>query len=208
MRFVIVLGGERGCFGYQSLPDDFIVACDSGYDHAIALGLVPGLLIGDMDSIATAPSDISALEFSVRKDDTDCMLAIKEGLLRGYRDFVLLCGFGGRRTDHFLANLQSMLYLVHHEARVQMCGGDEWCTLIHSNTLELYRHDSHSLSVFALDGDAVGVTLEGVSYPLHNATVTEHFPIGVSNFITDEVARITVEDGTLLVICSPMSEQH
>ena len=56
--------------------------------------------------------------------------------------------------------------------------------------------------------DASGVTLQGVSYPLFDSEVSEGFPIGVSNFITDEKAHIIVNKGCLMIICSPMGEYH
>ena len=43
------------------------------------------------------------------KDDSDMMLAVKEGIARGYEDFVLLGATGGR-FDHTLANLQTVAY--------------------------------------------------------------------------------------------------
>ena len=51
-----------------------------------------------------------------------------------------------------------------------------------------------------MGADAAGVTLKGLYYPLENGTLTPGFPLGVSNHFTGEPAKISVEDGSLLVI--------
>ena len=56
------------------------------------------------------------------------------------------------------------------------------------------------LSVFSLSDVSKGVTLKGLMYNMSSANLTSDFPLGVSNeFIIDEEAEITVEDGTLLI---------
>ena len=59
---------------------------------------------------------------------------------------------------------------------------------------------SGTISVFCLGADARGVTLRGLSYPLEDAALTAHFPLGVSNRLTGAPAEIRVKDGSLLVI--------
>ena len=64
------------------------------------------------------------------------------------------------------------------------------------------------LSVFAQGGDARGVTLEGLYYPLRDGTLTPAFPLGVSNAFTGAPVRVAVREGSLLVLwetaaCSP-----
>ena len=46
----------------------------------------------------------------------------------------------------------------------------------------------------------MSVTLEGLYYPLENGILTPGFPLGVSNHFTEKEARITVENGSLLVL--------
>ena len=56
------------------------------------------------------------------------------------------------------------------------------------------------LSVFSLSEVSRGVTLKGLMYTLEKGELRNDFPLGVSNeFIIDEEAEITVEDGTLLI---------
>ena len=56
------------------------------------------------------------------------------------------------------------------------------------------------ISVFALGGDARGVTLEGLQYPLKDGVLSCGFPLGVSNHFLGEAASITAKGGSLLVL--------
>lgn len=93
-------------------------------------GLTPDLLLGDFDSLHTVPDFAYIRRVPVEKDDTDMMLAIKEGLARGETEFHLYGGMGGRRTDHTIANLQCLLYLAAHGARGWLYGDGEQFTAI------------------------------------------------------------------------------
>lgn len=55
------------------------------------------------------------------------------------------------------------------------------------------------LSVFCLGDRAEGVDETGVQYPLKNAVLTSGFPLGVSNHILAQKAKVAVRKGALLV---------
>ena len=136
--------------------------------------------------------------YPVEKDDTDTMLALKLGWERGFRDFRLLAGTGGR-TDHTLANLQALAWLAARGGRGVLVGQGECFTVVRNGTLHFRAREEGILSVFAHGGETRGVTLEGLQYPLQNATLTPDFPLGVSNHFVGSPAAVSVADGTLLV---------
>ena len=75
------------------LQDDFILCADGGYAHACRMGIQPDLLIGDFDSMQIPESaGCKILSYPPEKDDTDMLLALKSGLERGFRDFLILGG--------------------------------------------------------------------------------------------------------------------
>ena len=178
--------------------DDFLLAADGGLRHLQSLGLTPDEILGDFDSLGYVPENSS--RFPVEKDDTDSMLAIRRGLELGYREFWLYGSLDGPRLDHTVANFQTLLYLAEHGARGTLAGLRQKVTLLRNGALRFPAGMRGNLSVFAMAGDAEGVTLRGLYYPLENGSLTPAFPLGVSNHFTGDEAKITVEKGNLLII--------
>lgn len=56
------------------------------------------------------------------------------------------------------------------------------------------------VSVFAHTDQAEGVTLTGMKYPLTDASLTNGFPLGISNEFSGPASMIKVEKGILLVV--------
>ena len=178
---------------------DYVVAADAGYLHCNRFGITPNLIVGDFDSSADPGAlDISIQRFSSHKDDTDCLLAVRRGLEEGCTRFVILGGLGGR-LDHTLANLQTLVFLADHGARGELIGDGSHITLLRSGRLHLPKQEGY-LSVFAIGGVCSGVCLSGTEYPLEQAELTPHFPLGVSNHIVADFAIVSVEQGDLLVM--------
>ncbi len=178
---------------------DIVIAADGGYRHCVAAGIKPDLLLGDFDSLPDVPDFSHILRVPVEKDDTDMMLAVKEGLERGAKAFCLYGGMGGKRTDHTIANLQTLVYLTYHDARGFLYGDNEIYTVIRNEELKLPARKEGTLSVFCIGPDAQGVTIRGAQYPLENAVLTAAFPLGVSNHFVGNDITVSVEQGCLLI---------
>ena len=99
--------GAGGFYGLPQRPaaGDTVIAADGGWRICRRENITPDLLLGDFDSLHTMPDFARIRRVPVEKDDTDMMLAIKEGLGRGETEFHLYGGMGGR-TDHTIANLR------------------------------------------------------------------------------------------------------
>ncbi len=202
---LIVSGGE-----FSPLPEELrgarcVIACDRGYIHAERLGLAPDLIVGDFDSAPPPSADVPVKRFPSHKDDTDTMLAAREAIARGYRDVAVCCAFGGR-MDHTLANVQTAAWLVAHGARAYLAGTDTEAMAFTAGGARIPRREGWSLSVFALSDVCEGVTLRGVKYECENETLTNAFPLGVSNVWTAEEAEISVRGGILLALMSRLKE--
>ena len=92
------------------VPGDLVIAADKGYETLSRLGVHPGLVVGDFDSLGSVPDHPQVLRLPRVKDETDTGFALRQGLKRGYRRFVLLGCLGGR-LDHTVANLQLLSWL-------------------------------------------------------------------------------------------------
>ena len=193
--------GEDACI--RPREGDFVIAADGGYAALQALGVTADLVVGDFDSLGYVPQAEEVVQHPVMKDDTDMMLAVKLGLDRGYRNFVLTGSVGGR-LDHTLANLQTLMYLAQQGARGILYGEGTVITVLKDGSLTLMGEGV--LSVFFLSGEARGVTEQGLLYGLDNAVMVSGYPIGVSNEFTGVPATISVTDGTLIILWSAEKE--
>lgn len=204
-RCVIVGAGELDSNFLENFPwheNDYIICADGGLYHAQRAGIHPDLLIGDQDSFVEGfPKGIPALTCRPEKDDSDMMLAVKEGIARGYEDFVLLGATGGR-FDHTLANLQTVDYGLEQGVFVMIADQDNMITMLRDGSVSMPRMEGYYLSVFSYTPCCEGVTLTGVKYPLQKARLTNWTTLGLSNEILAETAQIAVEKGTLVVVLS------
>lgn len=200
-RCVIIAGGEIN--DYQRLKreissDDYIICADSGLGHANNMGIKPNLLIGDFDSYNGQIPPIEKIVLPEKKDDTDTHYAAVHALEMGF-DNILLCGVWGSRPDHSLAAICTLKFLCDKGISAKILS-DRFTMSMVNHSLELKKKNGHYTSILAYGGDARGVTLEGFEYPLSDAIITCSYPIGISNRIVDDVAKVTVKQGSLLVI--------
>ncbi len=195
---VIFCAGGFDALAKPMGEDDLIIAADGGLVHTQMLGIAPHVILGDFDSLGYIPQN--AAVFPVEKDDTDAMLAVRVGLERGCREFLLYGSLDGPRLDHTVANFQTLQFLADRGARGFLVGKDYLVTLLQDGTLTFPEHARGILSLFCMGRDAKGVDIKGLKYEVEDATLTAGFPLGVSNHFTGVQARVTVAQGSLLVL--------
>lgn len=179
-------------------PGDYIIAADGGLRHVQSLGLEPNSIIGDFDSLGYIPEH--GVVYPVEKDDTDSMLAVRLGLERGFRRFLIYGGMDGKRLDHTIANFQTLQFLAEHGARGYLVGRDYLACAFRDSALSFPEGLHGDFSLFCLGPDAKGVTIRGLYYEIENSVLSAGFPLGVSNHFTGTPARISVENGSLLAL--------
>ena len=182
------------------IPDgSYVIAADKGLLQLRDRGVEPDLVVGDFDSLGYVPEARELVRHPVEKDDTDMMLAVREGLRRGYRTFILYGGLGGR-LDHTLANVQTLAFLAEHGARGLLIGEGTAVTLLDCGAIRFPATAQGTLSVFCFGDKAEGVTETGLHYPLENAELTNSFPLGVSNAFCGRESEVSVHKGKLLLL--------
>lgn len=204
----IVMGAGDLTVGELAVgEEDFVIAVDGGLSYCEILNIEPDFIIGDFDSVSEGEKKaICKLQNEIpdrirqlkpEKDDTDMLSALKYGLEAGYRDFRIYGGTGGR-FDHTLANIQCLLYLKNHDAVGYLVDGTGMILVLQNEAVHFNRNLEGFLSLFSLGKQAKGVSIEGMKYPLEDYTMTNDFPIGISNEFIGEEAVISVEDGELV----------
>ena len=76
---------------------DIVIAADGGYDYLEESGLRADFVVGDFDSVLSRNLPSDSLRYPREKDDTDLMLAVRLGLSKGYTEFAIYGGLGGRQ---------------------------------------------------------------------------------------------------------------
>lgn len=203
-RWVII--GAADIKNYDALKskineDDYIVAADGGQRHLEPLGVKADLYLGDYDSSSKPETSVKTLVYPVEKDDTDTMIALKKGVAAGCKSFMILGGTGGR-FDHTFANIQALLYAERHGASAALADEGNFIFVLKNDTAVIENNPGEKVSLFALDGAAHGITLEGFYYSLQNGTLYPFDPMGTSNYITAPQGKVTVKKGTLLIVIS------
>ena len=114
----------------------FVVAVDSGAKWCFEAGVIPDLLVGDLDSLdpeiaeAFKEQSVQTIAFPSEKDASDLELALEEILDRGFTDLVATNVIGGR-IDHELAALGNLAAVGERGLAVTVVESDQ--TLIFMN---------------------------------------------------------------------------
>ena len=190
-----------GDFFGEIKPDntDLVIAADGGYDTLCRLGVRCDLLIGDMDSLSAKDSKAERIVFPVEKDETDMFLAYLTGVEKGYTDFRIYGGVGGR-IDHTFANFSLLIYAKNAKNNATLIADGYEIFAIKNEKITLSGEIHKTFSVFAFGGVASGVSIRQAKYEAEDATLSPDFPLGVSNSFTDKECEIEVRDGVLLVM--------
>jgi thiamine pyrophosphokinase len=207
---IVVAGGDAPdpqTVAHLELPEDaFVIAADSGVDHALASGLHVDVAIGDFDSVSAGGLDeVIAAGARVErhpaaKDHTDLELALDEALVAGAHDVIVLGGDGGRR-DHLFAN-----FLLLPSPRYRTCcitaylGRSRVHVLHGGQVVRLAGEHGELVSLLPVHGPAEGVRTDGLRYPLHGETLPPGTTRGVSNVLETPPAEVLLDAGTLVAV--------
>jgi thiamine pyrophosphokinase len=184
---------------------DLIVAADGGARYALEAGVVPDLVVGDMDSLG---EDL-ALEIERRgaslerhpasKDKMDGQLAVLAARERGATEADLLCAGGGRLGALF-AVPHILLAAERIGLRSTVVADRVRMFVVEAGYRTVEGEPRESISIFPLSGPAAGVTLEGMEYPLQNASLEPGDTLGFHNELIGREATVNVGKGAVLVV--------
>ena len=202
--YLVCAGEMKTPLNIEKKPFDKIIAVDGGLKRLRQAGIVPDLIAGDFDSLGFKPETGKLLCLPVEKDVTDSYAAAMSAADEGFERIIIFGGTGGR-TAHTFANVQLVAALAHRGDKGFPPADGRTMFVSDGGTTKIAARKSGYVSVFSLDTKCEGVTLKGLKYPLSGYTLTNEFPIGVSNEFIGQTAEIIVEKGVYLVVaeCSP-----
>jgi thiamine pyrophosphokinase len=204
IRAIVIAGGEMRTIPHVG-PSDYVVAADSGYDHAVEFDITVDLLVGDLDSISHSglahalKLGVEIDEYPSDKDDTDLELAMRAAIASGASSVAIHGGEGGR-----LAHLLGIALSTSHQGLAEV--DVAWHTdtgIVRAATpqrsVTLSADVGETITLLPV-GDAHGVTTSGLRWPLAGATLDRGATRGVSNVAMKDQIHIEVGEGAVLVI--------
>ena len=207
----VVVGG--GAVPRPDVDVDGIIAADSGLDRALEAGLVPTVLVGDLDSISAEgvrwarQHGVPIEEHPADKDDTDTALALSHAAASGHDRLLVLGPATVDRLDHQLGTIIALgaPELDCFEAITAQLGDTVVHVLHPGHRVELWMTIGATFSLLALHGTCTGIEVSGARWPLSDAELRPGRTLGISNESLDEGVRISVDRGVLTVVLPPMS---
>jgi len=185
-------------------PGDRLVAADGGAAVTLALGLVPDLVVGDLDSLD--PAVLAAIPgcpvrtFPARKDKTDTHLAL-EAALEWQPAEVVVCGAFGDRFDHSLGLVLLVAGAPWRPAvRLRSARQEAFAVRGGDGPALVRGRPGDVVSLLPLSQVVRGVTTSGLGYPLCRGELRWGETLGVSNEMLADEATVEVEEGCLLVV--------
>lgn len=185
-----------------------VVAADGGLDHALASGLEPEVLIGDLDSVsaearAWADSHVEVVAHPADKAATDTELALAHAASMGPRRLLMVAG-AGDRLDHTIAAVGALgSALTAAIDDVEGWWGTQRLHIVRPGPpVAIAAETGTTFSVLALHGPCEGVDVTGARWPLTDADLGAVVGLGVSNEVATPPVTVAVRRGVLTVVIS------
>ena len=182
--------------------DALVVAADDGATTALAFGLTPDLVIGDLDSISSATlsrlrqANVPIQTYPRDKDATDGELAV-DYALRAKPGALWLVGFlGGSRLDQALANV---LLLTRIAAPAVLLDERNEAVLVRPGGVHAWRPEQREVVSLLPLRHVRGARTVGLRWRLDGASLSVGGTRGISNEPVATEASVAIDAGLLLV---------
>jgi thiamine pyrophosphokinase len=184
--------------------DDYIICADGGTRHALALDLIPDLVIGDMDS--TEKVDLKKLRddgvsielFPLDKDETDLELAIIRAIELKPKKIVIVAALGGR-IDHTLGNIALLADPRLSTLNLRLDDGVEEIFFCRDQ-VQVHGGNGDIVSLIPWGGPVHHIHTQGLKWALVDETLHSDRTRGISNEMISNNASIRIGSGLLLVV--------
>ena len=174
-----------------------VVCADGGADRALAAGVHPDVIIGDLDSVSPQTRKCCASAqwvFVDNQNNTDLEKALDWIIRQRYKSCILV-GFDGNRMDFSFGNL---LICAAYAKKISLSfAGPGWQLFPLFKTRRLACSPQKRVSLIPLTA-CQGVTLTGLKYPLKNARLVLGTTRTFSNETTGKSFSVAIKKGLLL----------
>src|SRR5262249_10515850 len=153
-------------------PGDFILCADGGTRHALALGLMPDVVIGDLDSISAnerrqvEKARGKVIQYPHDKDQTDLEMAVRYALDQHPSSIVVVAALG-YRLDHTLGNFALLSDPALASLDVRFDDGLDEAFFCRGRS-EVRGRAGDLVSLIPWGGPVAGVRTEWLKWPLRD----------------------------------------
>jgi thiamine pyrophosphokinase len=190
----------------RQVEELIVIAADGGTVHCRRLGIIPDVVIGDFDSLdepellAAQKDGAQLIRHPARKDFTDLELALRYAVERGAQE-ILVLGALGNRWDQSLANLLLSAADSLASVNITLLDWPQEIRLVRpGRSLEIQGNPGDTVSLIPLGIQPLGITTQGLEYPLDNESLEFGGTRGISNVLLGETASVTLKEGLLLCV--------
>lgn len=187
---------------------DYVIAADGGLHFLTYNGIIPDVLIGDLDSVKedvlqSYQDEMEIIPYSPEKDFTDLELAL-EFAIKKKPGKITLVGITGIRLDHVLNNLTLAYDCFQKGTEIELLDFNNCMFFRSKGNYKLSVPEEYQyFSLLPWRQDVRIKKMTNVKYPLENALLKYGRGLGISNECLEERTFILeVEDGDVLVIYS------
>jgi thiamine pyrophosphokinase len=194
----------QGRFGFSR--DDIVICADGGASNALKMGLIPDVVIGDMDSIKSGVKEnirnkstkTRYISTSTQKDESDTQLAVEYALGLDVKK-IIITGAVGDRIDHTLANIILLTSpgLEDIDVRILTDNSDMF---IVRKPITIDGVPGKTITLISLSPYTYFIGTKGLKYELKEEKLDFSPVRGLSNEFMDKKAKLDIREGTLLVI--------
>lgn len=182
----------------EAAKAQLLIAADGGADTALNAGLMPDVVIGDLDSVSTqAKRKLSCAQwiFVDNQNNTDLEKAL-DYLLSLRCKCCTLIGFSSGRMDFTLGNLLATSRYVN---KMELCViGNGWKIYPIHKRKTFETRPGARVSLLPISR-CHGVSLQGLKYPLQQASLTLGTTRTLSNQAVKNRFTVSLRQGKLLV---------
>ncbi len=195
---------QKGAFVTEAIKSsDRFIAADCGASSALSMGIIPEVVIGDLDSLEQdsakqlTAKGVKFIKLPTMKDETDTQLAVSYALEQNASTITLIGGIAGNRFEHALANIfltrnpQVPIFLVNGAGMTWVVSGPQRVTV--------NGQKNDLLSLIPISPEVSKMITDGLLYPLNDEFLYFGSSRGMSNVFLDDTASVSFDAGMLII---------
>jgi len=176
-------------YGFSS--DNTIIAAYGGAANCLKMGLVPNIVICDMDSIKNEvrekldlkSNNIKYMQTPCEKDESDTRLAVEYAVNAGAKK-IIIAGATGDRLDHSFANLILLSSPFPEDVDIKILTDNSEVFVV-KNSCVIKGQIGKLISIFSLTPYTSFIETSGLKYRLKNEKLLFSPVRGLSNIFTE-----------------------